>query len=198
MNRSFEHESGEGKWQRSPNGTWSSHYEEAERMQHEDDGMRHGGNNRMPHGTRAGKPRCECRQRGGLENEVDATRNEGMNRHQGVSNHTAGHNGWANDIARSGNFSNASLGDQLKSQTEVSTSSNNDQSNAGNSFGNAAVLGLAGAGIAALCVAITILCICCRRNGKVPLTTGAVRGKSIDNMASSDKEVVVDTVVTAV
>jgi hypothetical protein len=198
MNKSFEHENGEGKWQRTANGTWSSHYEEADRMQHEGNGTRHSGKDRMPHGTRAGKPRCECRKRDGLENEVDATRSEGMNRHHGVSNHTPGDNGWANDIVRSGNFSNASLRDQLKGQTEVSASSNNDQSNGGNSFGNAAVLGLAGAGLAALCVAITMLCICCRRNGKAPLTTGAVRGKNIDNMASSDNEVVAGTVVTTV
>merc|ERR1711988_1310157 len=193
MNKSFEHEGGEGKWQRTANGTWSSHYEEAE-----GNGTRHSGKDRTPHGTSAGKPRCECRKRGGLESDVDATRSEGMKRHHGVSNHTSGDNGWANDIVRSGNFSNASLRDQLKAQTEVSASSNNDQSNGGNSFGSAAVLGLAGAGIAALCVAITMLCICCRRNGKVLLATSGVQGKNIDNMASSNNGVVAGTVVTTV
>jgi len=206
MNRSFEHKSGEGKLQQSANGTWSSHYEETDRMQHEDDGMRHSGKDSMPHGTRAGKPRCECRTRDGVENELDAGRSEEMNRHHGVSNHTGRGNDRANDIVHSGNdhrdgsdgFSNASLKALLKPQTEDLASTSNDHNDGGNGFGNAAVLGLAGAGIAALCVAITMLCMCCRRNGKLPLTTGAFGGKSIDNTASADNEVVAGTVVNTV
>jgi hypothetical protein len=158
LNKSFDRESGEGKWHRNPNGTWTSHYEEADGKRHESTGMHGSNEDRVAHGMREGKAKCDCRQRSG-----------------------------------------AALNGEQTPQSEVSANSNNDQDNGGKGFGNAAVLGLAGAGIAAICVASSVLLICFRRNGKVPLTSGAVLfGKRVDNEASSDPGVVAGAVVNNV
>lgn len=80
-------------------------------------------------------------------------------------------------------------------------SSDNGHDDGGKDFGHAASLGLFGAGIAALCGSIAMLCICCRLNGKVPLTS-KMDLKSIDNKiqntASSDNPVITEAVVTNV
>lgn len=207
LNKSFDRENGEGKWHRNRNGTWSSHYEDADGKRHESNGTHDSNEDRVAHGTREGKAKCDCRQRSGVENELDAAGHAGTGRHHGGSDATRGGKSEADDIVHGGSdhddggdgFRSAALKDERTPQFEAPASSNNDQDNDGSGSGNAAVLGLAGAGIAALCVASCVLLICCRRNGKVPLTSGAALfGKSVDNAASSDPGVVAGVVVNNV
>jgi hypothetical protein len=207
LNKSFDRESGEGKWHRNPNGTWSSHHEDANGKRHESDLMYRSNEDRMAHGTREGKAKCDCEQRSGVENELDAAGHAGMGSHRGGSDATRGGEGKADDMVHSSSdhddggdgFHSAAQKDERTPQTEVSTSSNNDQDDGGSGFGNAAVLGLVGTGIAALCVASSVLLICFRRSGKGPLTSGAALfGKRVDNAASSDSGVVAGVVANNV
>merc|ERR1711907_825441 len=76
-----------------------------------------------------------------------------------------------------------------------------DDNDDNDGLGNTAVLGLAGAGIAALCVALSLLCVCCRRSAKTPLKAGSVDsvvGKTIEDTTTCSPVVVTGVPVSNV
>lgn len=194
-NRTSEHEDGEVEWHRSHNRTSIPHHNGTRMPHHEDSKSDETMHRQQKHsrgshgkskgqGKHNGRARCDCSNFSGVQSELGASRIQ--------------------DMGMRGSNDGALRGTSKQERPEGRAQSGNgkgDDNSRNDGFGNAAVLGLAGAGIAALCVVLSLLCVCCRRSAKAPLKAGSVDsvvGKTIEDTMTCNPVVVTGVPVSNV